>query len=444
MFALRRSAKLAAVLLLACLAVPAVNAQIQIFVPSGHAQSRVIVRDNLGLPGLQDTCLLLGCQVRYGLGDPNGQVFLVTLPSILDVGTFLNSLNLQVGIVDAEVDFKLRTSQASSAPPALKDQAPFNYYGQTVADGYVNQPATQLIRMLDAQQDWQITGTGIVAVIDTGVDTGHPVLQPVLLPGYDFTRNRSGADEKADVTQSTEAVLDGNIGWVSQSTEAVLDQSTEAVLDQSQYAAFGHGTMTAGLVHLVAPTAQILPLKAFGPDGSGYASDVIRAIYYAGRANATVLSMSFSLPTSSKELTAAIKNAVKNGEIPVAAVGNDGKQTVVYPAGIAGVIGVASTTNYDQISSFSNWGSMVWLGAPGEGVVSTYPYGTYAAGWGTSFSTPLVAGTVALLLNAHSGCSEPQAANALGNAVYAGSQLGHGRLDIHQAVQAWSTASQQY
>lgn len=430
MFSLKSSAKLAAVLLLASLIVPA-----------GHAQSRVIVRDSLGLTGLQTTCLLLGCQVQWGLGDPNGQVFLVTIPSTSNVGFFLNSLALQTGIVDAEIDLKLHTGQSGSVPAALTDQTPINYHGQTVPDGYVNQPATQLIRMLDTQQNWQITGAGIVAIIDTGVDTTHPVLQPVLLPGYDFTRNRSGADEKGDVTQSTEAVLDGNIGWVSQSTEAVLDQSTEAVLDQSQYAAFGHGTMTAGLVHLVAPSAQILPLKAFGPDGTGYVSDVVRAIYYASRSNANVLSMSFSFPSSSAELTAAIKNAVKNGEIPVAAVGNNGQQTVVYPAANSGVIGVASTSNYDTLSTFSNWGPMVFLGAPGEGVVSTYPYGTYAAGWGTSFSVPLASGSAALLLSAYPGCNESQAASALGNADYVGSQVGHGRLNTYLAVQSWRAAN---
>ncbi len=422
--------KIAAVLLLACM-----------IAPTASAQTRILVRDNLGLLSLKSTCLLLGCTVQYGLGDPSGQVFLVTAPLTINPLNLLRSLQLSLGIVDAEIDIKLHTSQSGSVPAALNDQSPINYYGQTVMDGYVNQPATQMIRMLSAQQTWNISGSGIVAVIDTGVDPSHPVLQPVLLAGYDFTRNKGGADEKADVTQSTAAVLDGDIAWVSQSTAAVLDQSTAAVLDQNQYAAFGHGTMTAGLVHVVAPTAKILPLKAFGPDGSGYVSDIIRAIYYAGRANANVLSMSFSLPSSSAELTAAINSAVKNGEVPVAAVGNNGAQTTTYPAGNAGVIGVASTTNFDAISNFSNWGSMVWMGAPGEGVVSTYPYGTYAAGWGTSFSVPLVSGSVALMLSAHSGLNESAAASALSHAVYDGSQLGHGRLDVYQAVQAWRAAN---
>ena len=66
---------------------------------------------------------------------------------------------------------------------------------------------------------------------------------------------------------------------MNQRTVAVLDQRTVAVLDGSGYTAFGDGTMTAGIVHLVAPQAKIMPLKAFNADGTGYDSDVLRAIY---------------------------------------------------------------------------------------------------------------------------------------------------------------------
>ncbi len=60
-----------------------------------------------------------------------------------------------------------------------------------------------------------------------------------------------------------------NIAQVNQSTAAVLDQSTAAVLDGNpQYAAFGHGTMVLGVIHLVAPNAKLLPLKAFDSGGS--------------------------------------------------------------------------------------------------------------------------------------------------------------------------------
>src|SRR5207237_10370334 len=143
------------------------------------------------------------------------------------------------------------------------------------------QPAVQLVARYAGRPLYTATGAGaIVAVIDTGVAPVNPVLKPLLVNGYDFTRNSNGGSEKADVSQSTVAVLDNaQAAVVNQSTVAVLDQSTVAVLDTDNYAAFGHGTMTAGVVPLVAPRGEIMPLTAFKADGSGYASDVLRAIY---------------------------------------------------------------------------------------------------------------------------------------------------------------------
>lgn len=93
---------------------------------------------------------------------------------------------------------------------------------------------------------------------------------------------------------------------MNQSTAAVLDQSTAAVLDtNAQYAAFGHGTMVLGIVHLVAPTARFLPLKAFKSDGTGALSDTLRAINDAvQKYNANVINMSFDFKTASQELPA--------------------------------------------------------------------------------------------------------------------------------------------
>ena len=176
--------------------------------------------------------------------------------------------------------------------------------------------------------------------------------------------------------------------------------------------------MVAGIVHLVAPNAWILPLKAFGADGRGYRSDVIRAIYYAVRANARVLNMSFSFSTASKELSSALKYANRNDVICVGSAGNDGQEVAVYPAAYADwVIGVASTTNSDTRSAFSNYGQpQVWMAAPGEGIVTTYPWKTYAAAWGTSFSAPFVSGAAALLLDVSASAGESDAARALAHA----------------------------
>ena len=76
----------------------------------------------------------------------------------------------------------------------------------------------------------------------------------------------------ADVDQRTAAVLDdAEPAYVNHQTVAVVDQRTAAVLDdEDNLRAFGHGTMVAGVVHLVAPEASIMPLKAFRADGTGY------------------------------------------------------------------------------------------------------------------------------------------------------------------------------
>jgi len=425
-------------------------------------QTRLVVRDNLGLAGVLNLCGLLGCSQVEGLGDPQGQLFMIQVPPAL--GSLGSLLNLNVlGLVSIETDQTVVTQAANigSLPSYLNDNAPYNYYGTTVWHGYVFQTGNQLIATNSTHAAFATTGSGvIVADIDTGVDPTHPVLQGVLLPGYDFTRNQSGSSEMADVSQSTVGVLDGEgmtTAQVSQSTVAVLDQSTVGVLDGGPYGAFGHGTMTAGIIHLVAPQAQIMPLKAFRADGTAYNSDVLRAIYYAVGHGAKVINMSFNYSTYSLELANAVSYAIASGTICVAAAGNSGLETTVYPAGLKGVIDVASTSNEDVRSTFSNYGAPpVWLAAPGEGVMTTYPYGTYAAGWGTSFSTPMVSGTVALMVsvyNANSNSSGllglltatlskssvgPQAANTLSHAdPISDPTMGYGRLDAYRAVQAW-------
>ncbi len=246
----------------------------------------------------------------------------------------------------------------------------------------------------------------------------------------------------ADLSQSTVAVVDGaQPAYVSQSTVAVVDQSTVAVVDTPQYHAFGHGTMVAGVIHLTAPKALIMPLKAFKADGSGYLSDILRATYYAVANNAKIINMSFSFSGVSQEMLQVIMLAGKSGVIFAAAAGNDGQQTMVFPAAYNSlVMGVASTTNNDSRSSFSNYGPrLVWVAAPGEGIITTYPFGTYAAAWGTSFSAPFVAGAAALLQDVWN-CNEWQAAQSVAQAKWISSDLGHGRLDLYQAVLAWRLA----
>jgi subtilisin family serine protease len=409
------------------------------------AEDRLIVRAGGllgGLPVVNSACRILGCNVLYALDGTVNNVLLVAVPDVLDTQLLVNLLSLIPGIVDVEIDQVVYTESTggASAPPALLDKTPIDYYGTTVRRGYVQQPAFDILKLQEAHERYGLTGRGVtVAVIDTGVDTTHPVLKPSLLPGYDFTRNREGAAEQGDISQSTMAILDqGQPGFVNQSTMAILDQSTMAILDgRAEYSAFGHGTIVAGVIHLAAPRAKILPIKAFRADGSGYLSDVLRSLYYASNKNAKVINMSFSFATKSRELERTLEYVTSKGAIALSSAGNDGRKTNVYPASYSTVMGVASTTNWDTLSEFSNFGTTVaWIAAPGEAVVSTYPFNTYAAAWGTSFSTPFAAGVAALLAEGTLTISNQQAADAAGSGVWISWDVTKGRLDAPAAIRA--------
>jgi len=326
-------------------------------------------------------------------------------------------------------------AQRYSTTQTLKGAKFVNFYGAQALDIYVNQPAGSVVNIPGARAYNGLGTNAIVAVLDTGVDTRSTVLAGSLTGGWDFVNNLRGGSEWTDLDQSTTAILDqSTTAILDQSTTAILDQSTTAILDKSKLPeAFGHGTMVAGIVHLVAPKAQIMPVKVFAANGSASISNIVRGIYWAVDNHADVLSMSFSSASSSKELQAAINYALDKGVICVASVGNSGEQTTVYPAGYP-IIGVGSTNDLLQRSSFSNYGNnVVDVAAPGEDVITIYPGNHYAAGWGTSFSAPFVAGGAALIVQLGNGANESQAARALSQADWIGQSMGAGELDLMQA-----------
>ncbi|MGH9791394.1 MAG: S8 family peptidase, partial [Candidatus Acidiferrales bacterium] len=329
------------VTLVAALAAPAI------------AQQRIIVRTEDGLDGptvIRKACENVKCTVRATLDGGAKKLFVVTVDEtettttttsgggllggllrlVVQVLSPILNLLSQPGVESAEHDqlLQLQADDSGDVPPSLYDKTEVDYYGTKVRRGYVEQPAVQITGLDDVRRAYGVTGTGVVAVIDTGVDPLHAALVKVLLPGYDFTRNSEGASELSDVDQSTAAMVDRRgytnqstaamvdeerPAYVNQSTAAMVDQSTAAMVDNPEFAAFGHGTMVAGVIHLVAPEAKLLPLKAFKSDGTGYGSDVIRAIYYAAHNGANVVNMSFSFQSSSRELERACQYAARRG-----------------------------------------------------------------------------------------------------------------------------------
>ncbi|MFI5106749.1 MAG: S8 family serine peptidase, partial [Terriglobales bacterium] len=236
--------------------------------------------------------------------------------------------------------------------------------------------------------------------------------------------------------QSTTAVLDQSTTAVlDQSTTAVLDQSTTAVLDGVLPRAFGHGTMTAGLVHLIAPTAKIMPLKAFMADGTSDVASIVRAIYYAVDHGANVINMSFEMPAPSPGIRAALNYAQNHNVTLVAAAGNDSSTSAVWPAALSNILSIGSTSNSDVRSSFTNFGSPdVVFAAPGEAIITTYPGNHYAAAWGTSFSAPMVAGAVALLQQKNYQGGFSWIMNAFDKSTVQVQYMNRGRVDFYKAL----------
>jgi subtilisin family serine protease len=412
------------------------------------AQNRFVLVTNPSK--VQDVCSRHGlAQVGSISSTSSPGIFLVststvdpTIATDTDVQTF--EPNHKVGVAELSGTTQASLTQSNtSILDQLPGRAAITYFGATVANYYVSQPATALVRLSDTQSGLGLTGAGItVAVIDTGVDPKHPGLASSLETGYDFVHNTSGASELVDlpaamaaaITQSNTSILDGqNLVPMNSYTVAILSQSNTSILDGPP-ASFGHGTMTAGLVHLVAPGAKIMPLKAFAADGTSDVFNIIRAIYYAVDHGANVISMSFEISQSSPALQNAVQYALNKNLTLVASSGNDGQQILVYPAGYNTVIGVGSTNNTDAKSVFTNFATnAVYVAAPGEGVITLYPGGNYAAGWGTSFSAPLVAGEAALVLQGRPGLHPGDVANAISKAVQV-QQMGHGRVDFCQAL----------
>lgn len=307
------------------------------------------------------------------------------------------------------------------------------HFGGAVWAGYGDQTAATLTRLHTMHwAAWDYCGEGrTVAIIDTGIDAEHPLFVGSLLPGQDFTVDsfaESSVSEWAGLDTRTRAIVEEEMSLVLAETmddlengsgqlEAlhtsapILAQVVSTELQdglQDLPAFFGHGTQVAGAVKLAAPGAKIMPLKAFALDGTGHPADIVEAIYYAVDNGADVINMSFSLTEPVQALQDALEYARQHGVMPVAAAGNHGQEAVVYPAAYEQTIGVASTDSGDHLTSFTNYGLVTAdLAAPGAAIITAYPGGYYSAGWGTSFSTPMVAGVLAVIGAYNSGPGKP-------------------------------------
>jgi subtilisin family serine protease len=255
-----------------------------------------------------------------------------------------------------------------------------------------------------------------IAVLDTGADITHPDLKdniwtnPAEIPG-------NGIDD--DANGCVDDVHGCSFSETSTSCPAEQPGPNANIADDN-----GHGTFVSGVaaasgnngtgVTGMAPNVKVMPVKVLDCEGAGSALAATQGILYAAKSGAKVINMSFGADEDSLTIRAAIAEAHdRYGVVIVAAAGNEGKSSIAFPARDEQVIAVAASDhkNPDNKASFSNWGPQVTVAVPGVDIASTLPTKFCGPGWscvsgqpyalgsGTSFSSPMVAGAVALILS---------------------------------------------
>ena len=161
---------------------------------------------------------------------------------------------------------------------------------------------------------------------------------------------------------------------------------------------YGHGTHLAGTIVSIAPQCQLMSVKVAGDSGRCRASVVARGIIWAADNGAEVINMGLCVK-SSLDLERAINYAWERGTILIAAAGNSGSSSPVYPAWYADCIAVAATDKNDCIALLSNHGDWVDVAAPGYKIYSTLPHNSYGYKSGTSSASAHVSGVAALVFS---------------------------------------------
>ena len=310
------------------------------------------------------------------------------------------------------------------------------------ASWYKTQPGFRLINLNNALP--YATGRGVVvAVIDSLMDYSHPALAGHLTNGYDFTA--VGRQGRIILNDSSAGYLDdSSAGYLDQATITYLNDSSAGYLDDSsagyldsQPPAWSHATSVASIIAALAPDAMIMPVRAFGDDGSSDTLTIAKAIIWAVDNGAKVINMSFGTVATTKVMQKAITYALDHNVALVASAGNNNTSVAQWPAAFSGVISTAATNLQDVKASFSNYGPTIVMDAPGVNIISAAPGNLYGCMSGTSFSAPIIAGTAALVRSEGvTSVTQPITSGAINidaqNPAYTG-QLGK-RVDVRNSV----------
>jgi len=357
---------------------------------SDFSQERILVKfqPNVSLPEAAEIHRQLGGQVKETI--PGIGVQVITVPKG-QAKAKAKAYGLNARVLYAEPDF---VAQAMGSPDD---------------PGFVKQWGMVKV---EAAQAWEVTAGSPsvnIAILDTGIDLDHPDLANKIMSNANF-----GSSPTVDDIH-------------------------------------GHGTHVAGIaaamtnngigVAGVGCNSTLMNVKVLGDNGSGTYSSVASGIIWAADNGAEVINMSLGGSAASSTLEDAINYAWSNGVIVVAAAGNSGSTTPMYPAYYANCMAVAATDYNDARASFSNYGDWVDVAAPGASIYSTLRNSGYGYMSGTSMASPHVAGLAALVFTAVSDTDGDGKLNDEVRSQIEGtcddvgvSGIGYGRINAAQAV----------
>jgi serine protease len=398
---------------------------------------------------------------RLGLGLTNGRVVGAQMQVIKAKGVssqeLAQRLALQSEVEYAVVDGQKRIQTVPNDPLYSAQTTVTPLAGQW----YLRAPtsstirdATSVVSSINSPAAWNITSgksSVVVAVLDTGVRLDHPDLTTKFLPGYDFVKDEGtasdGGPRDSDASDPGDYVVAEDIGVAPNCTFNDVGAPSS-----------WHGTQTAGLIGAATNNGigmagsgrdvMLLPVRVLGKCG-GFDSDIQAAMLWAGGLSSTpnvnphpakVINMSLgSNGSCSSAYVDVVAQLNAAGVVVVASAGNQGLD-VGTPANCPGVIGVAGVRHSGTKVGYSDLGPTIAISAPAgncvnlsgpclfpllttsnsgntqpvagaEGAIYTDSGATSSLG--TSFSAPLVSGTVGLMFSVNPGLTANQILSTL-------------------------------
>jgi thermitase len=291
------------------------------------------------------------------------KLFNMATPVVMLVGLLFASVGVTDGVL---------TADSAQLPGQLS-------WTQSAAQDTLAAAASTVLDTSDADEQWSLSqvqtvqpsvvGTGgagvMVAVLDTGVSHSHEDLEGRVVLAVNLTDSPVADD------------------------------------------VYGHGTHIAGIIAAsssngigiagIAPACRLISIKVADDRGMTTARTMAEGVIRAVQEGASVINISAEFFEPSAELEAAIDYAWEQGALVVAAAGNRGNQTPVYPAYYENCIAVAASTPEGTLAPLSSYGDWVDVLAPGFEIYSTLPGNSYGYKSGTSFAAAHVSGLAALL-----------------------------------------------